>query len=480
MESLEMRGANRRKLIILVLVVFFTWLLFLQRTRLKEDSEDSYIVEGLGHSRIVPRKCMVPEWNKKTTNSLPHAAEFEQWRTRRIGSHHNILDAESRLLSAFVYPDQISIVTTAFHTYGKRATCLYYDCNRREIPSSRFKSRVVPLTVVTCPRRYGAEYVSLSFDDDVEPQEPIPLIFRAYEQPVHELSVCVGPLYGPESKWLEVVEYVEHYRLLGTSMFYFTLFNMNDYDRKIVDDYERLGLAESTKYFMEYVKLGWMFHLIQTHECHHRSRFHSKWVINMDIDERLIYNGPNNFIHFMRSIPPAFSEISLSSNRVLKFEELPEKFKSEEQLLADMMFLKYNQTTEISWYNLKGIVRPEMVALLFYHWSCRQFDETKVMSVSKRFAYVRHYRSVDENKLNSNWRTFYNGSLIETRLEESFEKRLTAAVLKRVKYVYDQRMIHCEEIPPWIFNRFERRLLDCNFRNESQIIDNENTGISGF
>ncbi|CAL2044306.1 unnamed protein product [Caenorhabditis brenneri] len=389
MEDLDMRKANRRKLLIIGIVVFFIWLLFLQRTRLKEDSEDSYIVEGQGQSRIVPRKCLVPEWNQKTTNSLPHAAQFEQWRTRRIGSHHNILDAESRLLSAFVYPDQISIVTTAFHTYGKRATCVYYDCNRKEIPSTRFQSRVIPLTVVSCARRYGAEYVSLIFDEDEEPQDPIPLIFRAYEQPVHELSVCVGPLYGDESKWLEVVEYVEHYRLMGTSMFYFTLFNMNEYDRKIIDDYERLGLAESTKYMMEYVKLGWMFHLIQTHECHHRSRFHSKWVINMDIDERLIYTGPNNFIHFLRSIPNDFSEISVSSNRVLKTEPLPEKFKSEEQLLADMMFLKYNQTTEISWYNLKGIIRPEMVALLFYHWSCRQFDETKVMSVSKRFAYVR-------------------------------------------------------------------------------------------
>lgn len=48
-------------------------------------------------------------------------------------------------------------------------------------------------------------------------------------------------------------------------MFYFALFNMNEYDRKIIDDYERMGLAESTKFTMEYVKLGWMFHLLQTH-----------------------------------------------------------------------------------------------------------------------------------------------------------------------------------------------------------------------
>lgn len=80
---------------------------------------------------------------------------------------------------------------------------------------------------------------------------------------------------------------------------------------------------------------------------------------------------------------------------MLKTHELPERFKNENELRAEMMFLKYNQTTEISWYNLKGIIRPEMVALLFYHWSCRQFDETHVMSVPKRFAYVRY----DEDSL---------------------------------------------------------------------------------
>ncbi|PIC23512.1 hypothetical protein B9Z55_017192 [Caenorhabditis nigoni] len=473
MDDEMMRRPNRRKLLILISVVFFTWLLYWNRSGLTSDSEDSWIVEGHGQSRIVPRKCVVPEWNTKNTNSIPHAAEFGHWRRQYLGGHNDMLDAESRLLSAFVYPDQISIVTTAFHTYTKEVTCLYFDCNQREIPKSRYKSYVMPLTVVSCARRAGAEFVSLKWNEDDDEEiieDPIPLINRVYEQPAHELSVCVGPLYGDESKWLEIIEYVEHYRLMGTTMFYFTIFNMNEYDRRIIDDYERMGLAESTKYIMEYVKLGWMFHLIQTHECHYRSRFHSKWVINMDIDERLVYNGPNNFIHFMRSIPPSFSEISIASNRVLKFEDFPAKFKNEQQLLKDMTFLKYNQTTETSWYNLKGIIRPEKVALLFYHWSVRQLDDTKIMSVPKRFAYIRHYRSVDENKLNSNWRTFYNGGLTETRLEENFEKRLSSAVMKRVKYVYDRRMIRCEEIAPATFKRFERRLLDCAFKNESQIL----------
>uniref|UniRef100_A0A2Q4T1Z2 Uncharacterized protein n=1 Tax=Caenorhabditis japonica TaxID=281687 RepID=A0A2Q4T1Z2_CAEJA len=92
-----------------------------------------------------------------------------------------LIDSESRLLSAFVYPDQITILTTAQHTFGRNATCLYFDCNREEIPGSRFDSNVVPITAVTCPRRYGAEFVSLSFNESEQPQEPIPLTFRVFE-----------------------------------------------------------------------------------------------------------------------------------------------------------------------------------------------------------------------------------------------------------------------------------------------------------
>ncbi|PIC35227.1 hypothetical protein B9Z55_014650 [Caenorhabditis nigoni] len=462
---------NRQKTIVFVSFFILIWLLFHQLRRVK-IIERNFILQGaVNKSLKLSNACIVPYWNQVTTDDVTHSEEFKKWRATGFGDTNNLIDAESRLLSAFVYPEEISIITTALYTFGKPATCRYYDCNRIEIHSARFKSVVWPLSVITCPRRLGTEYVSVSFEDEEEEEnqlirEPIPLVFRAFEKPIHEISVCVGPLYGNESKWLETIEYVEHYRLLGATFFYFNLFNMNDYDRKIIDDYERLGLAESTKYVTEYLRLGWMSHLLQTHECHHRSKFHSKWVINMDIDERLVYTGPFNLKHYLQSMPPNIGEVSFSTNRVLKTEKIPEKYTSEAKLLSDMMFIKYNKTTEISWYNLKGIIRPELVASLFFHWSFFQFEGVKVMSVPKRFGHVRHYRNVDGSALNGNWMDFYNGTLRETRLSSSFEKKLMKAVRKRVKYVYDQRMIRCEEIPNWVTARYRRELLDC-FKNYS-------------
>ena len=138
------------------------------------------------------------------------------------------------------------------------------------------------------------KYMSISFDSEEIPQEPIPLVYRVFEgetlksafqlnklklyvsnkefetvdywknvslgifscfklnllhfssnstfhvsAPIHEVSVCVGPIYGSESKWLEVAEFIEHYKLIGVRYFYFTVFNMNEYSRKIIDEYLR-------------------------------------------------------------------------------------------------------------------------------------------------------------------------------------------------------------------------------------------------
>ncbi|EFO83326.1 hypothetical protein CRE_05307 [Caenorhabditis remanei] len=459
---------HRRKTIVLFISFLLVLLLFFQSERVK-IIERTFILEGPTGSSQLYNSCFVPYWNQVTTDDVTHSDEFRKWAATGFGGNNNLMDGESRLLSAFVYPEDISIITTAMHTFGKQATCRYYDCNRIEIHSAKFESRVWPLAVISCPRRFGAEFVSVSFGNEEEIEEfrePIPLINRVYEKPIHELSVCVGPLYGNESKWLEIIEYVEHYRLLGTSFFYFTLFNMNEYDRKIIDDYERLGIAESTKYVTEYLRLGWMSHLIQTHECHYRSKFHSKWVVNMDIDERLIYTGPFNLRHYLRSMPSNIGEVSFTTNRVLKTEENPSKYVSESQLFSELMFLKYNKTTEISWYNLKGIIRPEMVALLFYHWSFFQFEGVKVMSAPKRIGHVRHYRNIDTTALNGNWMENYDGKLRITRLSSSFEKKLIMAVRRKVKYVYDQRGIRCEEIPEWLSSRYKRELLDCKFRYE--------------
>ncbi|EGT37015.1 hypothetical protein CAEBREN_13438 [Caenorhabditis brenneri] len=282
------------------------------------------------------------------------------------------------------------------------------------IPHSQFDTIVVPMTVVTCPRRPGVEFVSIRFNTTEKPHEPIPLIYRAFE-----------------------------------------------------NYYARMGYAEYTPYLTEYKQLNWMFHLIQTQECHHRSRYHSKWVLNLDTDERVVYTGPGDFLTFLRSQPDNIGELSFIINRVLKTEENPKKFTNFTKLSSELMFLKYNKTTEMSWFNVKGAIRPDLVFVLFYHWSYRQKEGVRVISVPKRIAHIRHYRNVDIDALNGNWLENYSGKFKETKLDPKFEQNLIEAVKQKVKYVYEQRGIRCEEIPEMYFKRFGRKILDCKFRNET-------------
>ncbi|EFO98863.1 hypothetical protein CRE_23863 [Caenorhabditis remanei] len=145
----------------------------------------------------------------------------------------------------------------------QKVYCRYYNCLREEISNSSYQSIFFPMNVIRCPTRIGVKYMSISFDKEEMPQEPIPLVYRVFEAPIHEVSVCVGPIYGSESKWLEVAEFIEHYKLIGVRYFYFTVFNMNEYSRKIIDEYLRTGEIELTVVQSEYKTIDWQFHLLQ-------------------------------------------------------------------------------------------------------------------------------------------------------------------------------------------------------------------------
>lgn len=63
---------------------------------------------------------------------------------------------------------------------------------------------------------------------------------KLFSEPIHEVSVCVGPIYGNESRWLEIVETTEHHVLIGIRHFYITVFNeMDSYTRRLLDEYQR-------------------------------------------------------------------------------------------------------------------------------------------------------------------------------------------------------------------------------------------------
>uniref|UniRef100_A0A1I7TYC7 Glycosyltransferase family 92 protein n=1 Tax=Caenorhabditis tropicalis TaxID=1561998 RepID=A0A1I7TYC7_9PELO len=345
-----------------------------------------------------------------------------------------MFNSELRLLNAYLYKDFIAITTTVQHKTGQSASCRYFDCNQQEIPNSTWQSSFFPLNTVYCVRRAGAKYVSISYQDGgFYAKPPVPLIFRAFDEPIHELGMCVGPFYGPEKRWLTLIEFVEHMRIYDVSMFYFTIFDIDGYSRLAMDEYERQGLAETTVIQTEYEQLDWMFHLIQLHDCFHRSRSHSKWVINADIDERFVMLQPDQtLIQLLRSQNENVGELNFQARRIQKTQSSPEKFTNLLDAIENLEALKFKKTAKTRiWESSKSIYRPEKVAVQTYHHTHLQYPGVIVKNIPRDVAMFRHYRvTTVSNSIGNGW--IYGDNFTDTGLEPELEKLLVSRVVNMI------------------------------------------------
>ncbi|ULT87669.1 hypothetical protein L3Y34_007080 [Caenorhabditis briggsae] len=350
----------------------------------------------------------------------------------------NMFKSELRLLNAYLYSDFIAVTTTIQYKTGQPAYCRYFDCNQVEIPNSTWQSSFFPLNTVYCVRRAGVKFVSISLENDENFEKPpIPLIYRVFEEPIHEIGMCVGPFYGPEKRWLTLIEFVEHMRIYEVSMFYFTIFDLDGYSRLALDEYENQGIAETTVIQTEYEQLDWMFHLMQLHDCFHRSRSHSKWVINADIDERFVMLHPDLTLSgLLSSQPENVGELNFQAQRIQKSQKSPEKFVNLLEAIANLEALKFRKTAKTKiWESSKSIYRPEKVAVQTYHHSHLQYPEIIVKNVPRDVAYFRHYRVTSvSNSIGNGW--IYGDNFTDTGLESELEKLLVHRVANMVEHVY--------------------------------------------
>ncbi|KIH49993.1 hypothetical protein ANCDUO_19931, partial [Ancylostoma duodenale] len=95
-----------------------------------------------------------------------------------------------------------------------------------------------------------AGYMSITESVDEVVTQVVPILNRIVDNPKYTLSLCLSPLYGNESKWMLLVELIEHYKLQGVEHFYVYIKGMDDYSQKLIDDYTQSGEVE-TIYFSD-------------------------------------------------------------------------------------------------------------------------------------------------------------------------------------------------------------------------------------
>ncbi|CAP26720.2 Protein CBG06409 [Caenorhabditis briggsae] len=414
-------------------------------------------------------QCHLPSWNQKHTNFVTRSVlnNFSRWLWMKLelSKENNQNYTSISILGAYVYPDQISISLTSQYTVQQNLFCRYYDCKQTEIPGSSYRSVVFPESVLHCPRRIGAEFVSVSrsLDEEEEISEPVRLTFRSFEKPPHDLTVCVGPMYGNESKWLQIVDFVEHMKLEGATFVYFYVGVISDYDRKILTDYVRTGDVEVIDLHDKYERPYYAWHLITIQDCHLRAKYHSKWVSFLDLDERISGTKNQSLIQLLNVQEPNVGEIQLPVLNIIKYGDVAKEFENVVKLKEEMIFRKWTDSIDPTWNASKAIVKPEKIGIMFIHNAIAKLPGVKTIQVNESQAVVRHLRSTKHRVDNNDWHLVpqVDGTLrkiMKRPLESEFAEKMTNAIVQRVLNVYDRVPVKCDRIARYLWE--SRRFLD--------------------
>ncbi|CAI5442636.1 unnamed protein product [Caenorhabditis angaria] len=387
-------------------------------------------------------KCNLQEWNQIETNTIPNQKYHNLLMKSKTEKHNTLLNKSPSPFSAYVYSDHIVVTLTSEQNYSDVVFCRYYDCKMRELFGQHFESRYFPQSTVFCGRRKGAEYISITETLEDESEFPIRIIRRDLGKPSHFFTVCLSPLYGEEPKFLQIVDFIEYYKLQGATFFHIYVKNVSNYDRILLDDYVRTGEVEIIQIHDHFWRADFMWHRVQINDCHFRSKYFSKWTAFLDIDERIeMKKYPElRIVDLLDETSPNVSTLHFSIDWIVKDQLSPAKYLSDEELKENMIFRKFtNSSTKTDTYKQpKCIIRAERIAIMSIHHPPAIYDNSKISVVNYRIAAVRHYRNSFHKLFPEQIKRMMEyGPWKNTTVAPWISENLTKNILKRVKYLYD-------------------------------------------
>ncbi|PIC22506.1 hypothetical protein B9Z55_016533 [Caenorhabditis nigoni] len=475
---------------ILVLLLIFTCLVSLSKVSysneenvLAEDTNEkilNYIpivnisssVSSSSNSQYsIQPDCPVESWNTIRTNSIPNS-ELHKKLASNFSKSEYLYHTTPSVLAAFVYKDQITVTLTSEN--HKTVYCRYFDCQRREIPD-QFYSVIFPQSTVLCARRPEAKYISITRNFTDTPEYPVPIIPRLEKEPPHYFTVCMATLYGDEPKFLQIVDFIEYYKLQGATFFHIYLRNVTDYDRVLLDDYVRTGDIEIIKMHDHHWRDDFMWHNAQINDCHHRNKYFSKWTALIDIDERIEMKNENHktILSYLSSIHnSSIVNLHFQVQWVIKQNNTPARYESDEQLTREMLFHKYQNVSQVGgiWDQPKCIIRPEKIVAMTIHIPRAVYSGDRFTLIKPSVGVVRHYRNVEQRVFaGALKRMMSHGPFTIQPIPKWLREELTERILKRIKSVYNvvdepcrkkQRIyrMHHIDAPCWLEKRKSKML----------------------
>ncbi|VDL69561.1 unnamed protein product [Nippostrongylus brasiliensis] len=294
-------------------------------------------------------------------------------------------------MAAYAFPDYSAVTFETNYCKGQKVYCWYLDEEKRQI-GPPVETVVEPQYTAYCCRRPRAHYMSISTNRSLLINNSVAIVDRTKNAPKYRLSHCLSPLYGNGTKWLLFTEFVEHYKLVGVEYFYVYVKDIDEYSKRVLDDYVKTGEIE-TIFLRTNDRPGADYQLVAIHDCLHRSRHHSRYVIFGDLDERIVLSGIatlSDYVTRLMSLHANVRSIRFRSRYVLYTQALPDQYQGNATLNDYLPTLVYHNTTSVQpILGDKCVVDPTAVMAMGAHMPSLFFSNYKTFYVPIAEASIR-------------------------------------------------------------------------------------------
>ncbi|KHJ98995.1 hypothetical protein OESDEN_01010 [Oesophagostomum dentatum] len=294
------------------------------------------------------------------------------------------------LISAYAYAEYSVVTIEARGYWGLTMYCRYFDRDWKELESP-VESVVFPAYAIHCCRHPEAAYMSITGTMDGAVDSLVPVLDRTVDDPQYNLSLCLAPMYGDESKWLLLAELIEHYKLQGVQHFYLYIKDIDAYSRKLIDDYVKTGEAEAVYFREERDRPGKEWQLVGVTDCVQRSRHHSRYVIFCDLDERLLTFNNKTLPQQAMTDDPDIASVQFKTRWILRTHKPPSQYEGDETLHNHLPTLVFHNTSAIAPFGHTGkcVVDTRRVLIMSVHYPLLLFPGYEEAFAEEENAYIR-------------------------------------------------------------------------------------------
>ncbi|WKY07326.1 hypothetical protein Q1695_007066 [Nippostrongylus brasiliensis] len=189
---------------------------------------------------------------------------------------------------------------------------------------------------------------------------------------------------------------------------------------QVLDDYVRTGEIE-TIFLRTNDRPGADYQLVAVHDCLHRSRHHSRYVIFGDLDERIVLSGTatlSDFVTRVITLYPNVRSIRFRPRYVLYTQAFPYKYQGNATLNNYLPTLVYHNTTPAHPdLGIKCVVDPTAVMTMAIHKPTMFFSNYETYNAPIADGFIRSLPAENRSlEKASDCIPFYN--LLQYRIED--------------------------------------------------------------